>query len=84
MAVRVVARIRPPLHKALDKDVIVSTVNNSDDASHPTEIKIPNPRNEKENFTFQFSSVYDHLKTQQELFDNEGQPRRRVDSSTTI
>ena len=72
MAVRVVARIRPRLHKELDKDVIVTTVSNSDDTSYPTEIKIPNPRNEKENFTFQFGSVYDHSKTQQELFDNEG------------
>lgn len=72
MAVRVVARIRPPQHKELDQDVIVSAISNNDDESHPTEIKIRNYRNAKENFTFQFSSVYDHLKTQQELFDNEG------------
>ena len=71
MPVRVVARIRPPpQHK--EKDTIISTISNGYDAPYPTEIKIPNPRNEKENFTFNFSGVYDHLKTQQELFENEG------------
>ena len=72
MAVRVVARIRPPQTKELDHDTILSTVSNSYDTAYPIEVKIPNPRNEKENFTFKFSSVYDHLKTQQEMFENEG------------
>ena len=76
MPVRVVARIRPPQHKdpdVPDQDIIISTISNGHDAPpYPTEVKIPNPRNEKENFTFNFSSVYDHLKTQQELFENEG------------
>ena len=70
MPVRVVARIRPSQYK--DQDIIISTISNGYDASYPTVVKIPNPRNEKENFTFNFSSVYDHLKTQQELFENEG------------
>lgn len=68
---RVVARIRPPQHKDLDQDIIISTISNGFNASYPTDVKIPNPRNEKESFTFSFSSVYDHLKTQQELFENE-------------
>ena len=72
MPVRVVARIRPPQHKDPDQDIIISTISNGYDTSYPTELKIPSPRSEKENFTFSFSSVYDHLKTQQELFDNEG------------
>ena len=72
MPVRVVARIRPPQYKDLDEDIIISTISNDYDASYPSEVKIPNPRNEKENFTFNFSSVYDHLKSQQDLFENEG------------
>lgn len=72
MAIRVVARIRPQQQNELGKDVIVSAV--SDAASHqPTLVKIPNPKNEGEAFTFQFSSVYNHLATQQQIFDNEGQ-----------
>lgn len=70
MAIRVVARIRPQQHNELD--VIVSTASNSDDSLHPNQVKIPNPRNEGENFTFQFNAVYDHLATQQLLFDTEG------------
>ena len=52
MAIRVVARIRPQQQEELDKDVIVSTISNSDDSLHPTEVRIPNPRNEKETFTY--------------------------------
>lgn len=72
MAIRVIARIRPQHEKELDKEIIVSAIGNSSDSIHPTEITLPNPRNEKEIFTFQFSSVYDHSATQQQLFDNEG------------
>ena len=72
MPVRVIARIRPPQHKDPEQDSIISTISNGYDTPYPTEVKIPNPRNEKENFTFNFSSVYDHLKTQQELYENEG------------
>ena len=72
MAIRVVARIRPQQVKELDKDVIVSTASSSDDSPQPNEVKIPNPRNERETFTFVFSRVYDYSATQQQLFDNEG------------
>ena len=76
MHVRVVARTRPPEHKDLDQDIIISmaisTISNGYNASYPIEVTFPNPRNEKENFTFSFGSVYDHLKTQQELFEKEG------------
>ena len=72
MGIRVVARIRPQQPKELDKDVIVSTASSSDDSLQPNEVKIPNPRNERENFTFVFSRVYDYSATQQQLFDNEG------------
>ncbi len=78
MAIRVVARIRPRQQKELDKDVIISTASNSDDSPYPTEVKIPNPRNERETFTFQFNSIYDHLTTQQQLFDSEGNSKRKI------
>ena len=67
MAVRVVARIRPLQKGELQKDVILSTVGNSENPL----VKIPNPKNESESYTFQFSGVYDQLATQQALFDHE-------------
>lgn len=72
MAIRVVARIRPQQDAELEKDAIVSAVSTEGDTGRPTCIKIPNPKNEGENFTFQFSSVYDRFDTQQAIFDNEG------------
>ena len=38
-----------------------------------TVVRIPNPKNENEEYTFQFNGVYDADVTQQELFDAEGQ-----------
>lgn len=37
-----------------------------------TLVKIPSPKNENEDFTFQFSSVYDQFASQQVIFDQEG------------
>jgi len=71
MSVRVIARIRPLLQSELDKDQIVSTQNGPDDK--PSIIKIPNPKNFGEEFSFQFNSVYDQASTQQDIFDAEGQ-----------
>lgn len=71
MGIRVVARIRPQQSHELGKDVIVSTASNAE-SEQPTLVKIPNPKNESEDFTFQFSSVYDHTANQQQIFDNEG------------
>ena len=78
MAIRVVARVRPQQQKEIDEDVIVSTASSSDDSPHPTEITILNPRNEKETFTFQFSSAYNHSATQQQLFDIEVAPTIKI------
>lgn len=72
MGIRVVARVRPQQSHELGKDVIVSTASNTD-SEQPTLVKIPNPKNGSEDFTFQFSSVYDQNATQQQIFDNEGQ-----------
>ena len=78
MAIRVVARIRPKQLSELGKDAILSTVSKTEASDQqPTLVKIPNPKNEAEDFTFQFSSVYDHTATQQQIFDNEGQQGRR-------
>jgi len=72
MSIRVVARIRPQQQNETGKDVIVSAVSHAP-SDQPTLVRIPNPKNEGQAFTFQFSSVYDHLATQQQIFDNEGQ-----------
>ncbi|MCJ1331525.1 hypothetical protein MMC10_008216 [Thelotrema lepadinum] len=66
MSVKVVARVRPLLKAELDKDTIVS-------ADGPV-VRIPNPKNESENYSFQFNSVHTSEATQQELFDKEVAP----------
>lgn len=71
MSVRVVARIRPLLEKELDKDTIVRA-DSSEEGKHATLVKIPNPKNETEEFSFAFQSVYDQATTQEELFTAEG------------
>lgn len=37
-------------------------------------VRIPNPKNEGEEYTFNFNAVYDSDVVQQELFDAEGKP----------
>lgn len=75
MSVRVLARIRPLLNSELDKDTIVTAESASGDENSPSSvIRIPNPKNEAESFSFQFQSVYDRATTQQELFDKEVSP----------
>ena len=36
-------------------------------------IRIPNPKNGAEQYSFQFNSVYDHTATQQAVYDSEGE-----------
>ncbi|CAK7205800.1 hypothetical protein SEUCBS139899_008579 [Sporothrix eucalyptigena] len=74
MSVRVVARVRPLLPKELDKDVIVRVDSTSDDGRAPNIVKIPSPKNEAEEFSFQFNGVYDQATTQEELFNAEVAP----------
>jgi hypothetical protein len=71
MSVRVVARIRPLLDRELDKDVIVRAAS-TDDGKPTSIVKIPNPKNEAEEFSFAFNSVYDQSATQETLFTSEG------------
>lgn len=75
MSVRVVARIRPLLKLELDKDSIVTAAPaGNETVGSPTVVRIPNPKNEAEHFSFQFNSVYDQEATQQDIYDHEGGP----------
>jgi hypothetical protein len=67
----VVARIRPLLDKELDKDIIVRAECSQDDKPMNI-VRIPNPKNEVEEFSFTFNGVYDLGTTQEELFNKEG------------
>ncbi|ROV94769.1 hypothetical protein VMCG_08872 [Cytospora schulzeri] len=73
MSVRVVARIRPLLDAEVEKDVIVRA-DTKEGAKKPNIVKIPNPKNESEEFSFAFNGVYDQATTQDELFTAEGKP----------
>ncbi|KAK4068396.1 uncharacterized protein Triagg1_7335 [Trichoderma aggressivum f. europaeum] len=73
MSVRVVARLRPLLSQELEKDIIVHT--DSVEPEKPaTIVKIPNPRNESEEFSFTFNGVYGSETTQETLFTSEVAP----------
>ncbi|KAI9052577.1 hypothetical protein LZ554_003920 [Drepanopeziza brunnea f. sp. 'monogermtubi'] len=74
MSVRVVARIRPTLgEKELEKDTIVRA-ESSVEGKPFNVVRIPNPKNEAEEFSFTFNGVYDQSTTQEELFTNEVAP----------
>ncbi|KAF5682077.1 kinesin family member 22 [Fusarium denticulatum] len=73
MSVRVVSRIRPLLEKERECDIIVRA--DTTDAGKPnTVVKIPNPKNEAEEFSFAYNGVYDRSTTQEELFTAEVAP----------
>ncbi|KAL9110111.1 MAG: hypothetical protein Q9227_005305 [Pyrenula ochraceoflavens] len=72
MSVRVVSRIRPLLKSENATDTIINT--DSSEASYLNVVKIPNPKNSSEEFSFQFNSVYEQDSTQQALFDAEVAP----------
>ena len=73
MSVRVVARVRPLLKSENEKDAIVEAVpTDAGSSARPSTVKIPNPKNLSEDFTFQFNTVYDQQANQQEIFDTEG------------
>lgn len=84
MSVRVVARVRPLLKSERELDVIVRSDSkgekkNTEDSKalaalrdRDTVVRIPNPKHEHEEYSFQFNGVYDSEASQQELFDAEG------------
>nr|OQO15358.1 hypothetical protein B0A51_17708 [Rachicladosporium sp. CCFEE 5018] len=73
MSVRVVARIRPLLKAEIEKDIIVHAdkTASATEKDTATVVRIPNPKNHGENFSFNFNSVYDQSATQSQIFDNE-------------
>ncbi|KAA6411374.1 MAG: Kinesin family [Lasallia pustulata] len=74
-SVRVVARVRPLLKSELAKDNIITTSSSDSEGLNKANIvRIPNPKNAGEDFSFQFNSVYDQEATQQDIFDNEVSP----------
>ncbi|KAF2205028.1 kinesin-domain-containing protein [Delitschia confertaspora ATCC 74209] len=75
MSVRVVARIRPLLKQELDKDTIVTAEIPDEKSGNVAIVRIPNPKNDAESFSFQFNSVYEQDATQQQLFDSEVAPQ---------
>ena len=75
MSVRVIARLRPLLDGELEKDIIVradSAARSSGGSRSTNLVRIPNPKNPDEDFTFQFNDVYDAEATQEEIFQGEG------------
>lgn len=70
MSVRVVARIRPLLKSERDIDQILTEHPGPDDKT--SVVKIPNPKNLSEEYSFQFNSVYNQDSTQQQIFEAEG------------
>lgn len=70
MSVRVIARIRPLLKSERDVDQILSEHPGPDD--NTSVVKIPNPKNLAEEYSFQFNSVYGQESTQQQIFEAEG------------
>ena len=67
-----VARIRPLLDKELEKQDIIVRAESSQEGKPANVVRIPNPKNESEEFSFTFNGVYDMGTSQEELFTNEG------------
>ncbi|CAK7275113.1 hypothetical protein SEPCBS119000_006515 [Sporothrix epigloea] len=78
MSIRVVARVRPLLSKELEKDVIVQVNTAADSGGPHNVVRIPNPKNEAEEFSFTFNGVYGQATSQEELFNAEVAPHVRA------
>ncbi|KAI9755842.1 MAG: T-complex protein 1 subunit zeta [Chaenotheca gracillima] len=76
MSVRVVARIRPLLKAEREQDIIVEAASSTKDGCENSKsvVKIPNPKNVSEDYSFQFSNVYDAQSRQEDIFQNEVAP----------
>ncbi|KAG6819786.1 hypothetical protein H0H93_008701 [Arthromyces matolae] len=69
--IKIIARLRPRLNNELD-DGSVQVVHNSDDGG--SLVSVINPRDTTQVFKFPFSSCYDQISTQDEIFINDVQP----------
>ena len=58
MSIRVVARIRPQQQHELAKDTVIEAASKDGDSGPLNVVKLENPKNPTESFTFDFSSVY--------------------------
>lgn len=56
----------------MDKDIIVRPDGGESENGPHTLVKIPNPKNDSEDFSFAFNSVYGSSATQETLFTSEG------------
>ncbi|PGH26609.1 hypothetical protein AJ80_01738 [Polytolypa hystricis UAMH7299] len=67
---------QPPVHDTQTTGKKVKGGKNTTGSLHDREniVRIPNPKNEGEEYSFQFNAVYDEGATQQELFDGEVAP----------
>lgn len=63
--------------KELEKDTIVRA-EATEEGKPFTIVRIPNPRNESEEFSFAFNGVYDQSTTQETLFKNEVEPHLKA------
>jgi hypothetical protein len=71
----VILRIGSSSHTLPPKEDQKTTRGNSAVAKlrdRDTVVRIPNPKNENEEYSFQFNAVYDAEASQQELYDAEG------------
>ena len=66
-----IARIRPLLNNERDADVIVES-GGTPVADATGIVRIPNPKNAAESFSFNFSRVFDQHASQQALYESEG------------
>ena len=55
-------------------------IRNKSDSETSGILRIPNPKNNAEQYSFQFNSVYDQHASQQAVYDNEGKLRNLIDS----
>ncbi|KAH8661476.1 P-loop containing nucleoside triphosphate hydrolase protein [Tricladium varicosporioides] len=79
MSVRVVARIRPLLNKELElRNDLIVRAESTEEGKPMNLVRIPNPKNESEEFSFQFNGVYDMETSQEELFTKEVAPHLKA------
>ena len=60
------------LDKELEKQDIIVRAESSQEGKPANVVRIPNPKNPAEEFSFTFNGVYDMETSQETLFTNEG------------
>ncbi|KAH7912354.1 P-loop containing nucleoside triphosphate hydrolase protein [Hygrophoropsis aurantiaca] len=70
--IKIAARLRPRIHDEIDDSGI--NITHSSDPTIPSTISVTNPRDPSQIFNFPFTSCYDQLSTQEEIFQRDVQP----------